>query len=31
MLENLNKGMEIIEMKTPQTTVVFGQKGLGRR
>ena len=31
MLENLNKGMEIIEMKTPQTTVVFGQKGLGRK
>ena len=31
MLEDLNKGMEIIEMKTPQTTVVFGQKGLGRK
>ena len=31
MLEDLNKGMKIIEMKTPQTTVVFGQKGLGRK
>ncbi|MAI29997.1 MAG: hypothetical protein CMP38_07300 [Rickettsiales bacterium] len=30
-LEELNKGKEIIEMKTPQTTVVFGQKGLGRK
>ena len=31
MLEDLNKGMKIMEMKTPQTTVVFGQKGLGRK
>ena len=31
MLEDLNEGMKIIEMKTPQTTVVFGQKGLGRK
>ncbi len=30
-LKELNKGKEIIEMKTPQTTVVFGQKGLGRK
>ena len=30
-LMSLNKGKEIIEMKTPQTTVVFGQKGLGRK
>ena len=30
-LKDLNKGKEIIEMKTPQTTVVFGQKGLGRK
>ena len=30
-IKELNKGKEIIEMKTPQTTVVFGQKGLGRK
>ena len=30
-LKELNKGKEIIKMKTPQTTVVFGQKGLGRK
>ena len=30
-LKELNRGKEIIEMKTPQTTVVFGQKGLGRK
>ena len=31
ILDDLNRGMKIIEMKTPQTTVVFGQKGLGRK
>ncbi len=30
-LKELSKGKEIIKMKTPQTTVVFGQKGLGRK
>ena len=30
-IKGLSKGKEIIEMKTPQTTVVFGQKGLGRK
>ena len=30
-LNELNRGKEIIEMKTPQTTVIFGQKGLGRK
>ena len=30
-LKGLNRGKEIIKMKTPQTTVVFGQKGLGRK
>ncbi len=30
-LDELTKGRKIIEMKTPQTTVVFGQKGLGRK
>ncbi len=29
--KELSKGKEIIKMKNPQTTVVFGQKGLGRK
>ena len=30
-LKELSIGKEIIKMKTPQTTVIFGQKGLGRK
>ena len=30
-LKELSEGRKIIKMKTPQTTVVFGQKGLGRK
>ena len=30
-LSELNKGTKIIKMETPQTTVVFGQKGVSRK
>jgi len=30
-LKELSEGKKIIKIKTPQTTVVFGQKGLGRK